>query len=310
MAIINVANLRKLDLNLLVVFHVLMQEQHVTRAAQRLHLSQGAVSAALNRLRTFFQDPLFERSRNGMLPTPVALSLAPQIAQSLAMLDGFVSQTANFDPRTSTRNFHLAMSDDVEAVLVPRIIRMSGRDDWSVRFSFHQTNSLLWEESLSDPKMDLVICSSPSQVPAMYRQTVLSTSSYSCLFDANCSSFSLPITFDEYMQARHIRVSYNAQRAFVDEYFEAHGRHRNAVASLSHFSGIVPALRVGNLVATIPSYAAEALSESTGLAVSPPPIPVPQFTISVLWKISQEIQPDHAWLRSFLESCASGSGLS
>lgn len=304
MGAINVTNLRRLDLNLLVVFHVLMQEQHVTRAATKLHLSQGAVSAALGRLRAIFGDPLFQRTRSGMVPTPKALALAPKIAQALAMLDEFVSQASDFDPRTSKRNFHLALSDDLEAVFVPKILDAVKLQDWGVRFSFHQTNSLLWQEAIDDPKMDLVVCASPPQVPASYRQSVLFASSYSCLYDGQHSDFSAPLTVEEYMDAGHVRVSYNAQRGFVDEFFETRGRERKAVASLSHFAGIITALGVGNLIATIPSYTARAFAESAGLTVSPPPIPVPRFTISLLWKVSQETQPEHPWLRGLLEDCA------
>jgi LysR family transcriptional regulator, mexEF-oprN operon transcriptional activator len=304
MLVISVVDLRRLDLNLLVVFHVMMEERHVTRAAAKLHLSQGAVSASLARLRLLFDDPLFQRTRGGMVPTPKALALAPKIGQSLAMFDDLIFEATDFDPATSRRTFHLAMSDDLEAVLVPRLLQEVRRNGWSVSFSFHQTNSLLWQEALDDPRMDLVVCSSPAQVPASYQQSVLFTSSYSCLYDRTRSHLSQPLTVAEYLESGHVRVSYNAQRGFVDGYFEAQGRERKAVVSISHFAGVIPALRVGNVIATIPSYTARAFAESAGLAISPPPIPVPRFAISLLWKVPQEAQPEHVWLRGLLEDWA------
>ncbi|WP_179129720.1 LysR family transcriptional regulator [Corynebacterium pacaense] len=302
MWIINIANLRGLDLNLLVVFHVLMQEKHVTRAAARLHLSQGAVSAALGRLRSVFNDPLFQRTRAGMSPTPKALALAPKIAQALVMLDDFIYPSTEFDPATTTRNFHVAMSDDVETVLAPSILRAVRKQGWNVSFSLHQTNSQLWNETLDDPEIDLVICASPAQVSAHYRESVLFASSYSCLYSSKSSSFSHPPTLDEYIDAHHVRVSFNTRRGFVDEFFELQGRERRVEVSLSHFSGLVTALHVGDLIATIPSYAARALAENTDLTVSTPPIPVPRHTVSLLWKVQQETQLDHKWLRTFIES--------
>lgn len=307
MSIISVVDLRRLDLNLLVVFHVLMEERHVTRAAAKLHLSQGAVSASLRRLRLIFGDPLFQRTRSGMVPTPKALALAPKIGQSLAMFGELIFEATEFDPATSRRTFHLAMSDDLEAVFVPRLLQEVERNGWSVTFSFHQTNSVLWQETLDDPRMDLVACSRPAHVPAAYQQSVLFTSSYSCLYDGSVSNFSSPLTLDEYMTAGHVRVSYNAQRGFVDGYFEAQGRERRAAVSISHFAGVIPALRAGSLIATIPSYAARAFADSAGLSISPPPIPVPRFAISLLWKVPQETRPEHVWLRGLLEACADTS---
>jgi LysR family transcriptional regulator, mexEF-oprN operon transcriptional activator len=304
MSIINETNLRKIDLNLLLVFHVLMQERHVTRAAARLHLSQGAVSAALGRLRVIFNDPLFQRSRSGMVPTPKALALAPKIGQSLTMVSGLMFEETEFDPTTSKRTFHIAMSDDLESVFVPRLRNEGEQNSWSVRFSIHQTNSVLWREALDDPRMDLVICSTPSHVPAAYQQSVLFASSYSCLYDGQRLGLSNPLSLGDYVNSGHLRVSYNAQRGFVDELLEAQGYERRAVASISHFAGVITALKAADLIATIPTYAANAFAEAAGLMVSPPPVPVPRFTISLLWEVPQETQMEHVWLRSLLESCA------
>ncbi|RYF60951.1 MAG: LysR family transcriptional regulator [Comamonadaceae bacterium] len=302
MAVMNIVNFRRLDLNLLVVFQVLMEERHVTRAAARLNLSQGAVSAALGRLRSVLHDPLFKRTRDGMVPTPTALALAPRIGQALALLDESLSEGESFDPASSKRNFHLAMSDDLESVLVRRFLKEVRLNRWNVSFSFHQTNRALWHEALDDPKMDLVLCSTPTQVSAGYQQSVLFSSTYACIYDS-ASQFSNPITIDEYMAADHVRVSHNAQRGFVDEMFEAQGVERKVAVSVSHFAGIAPVLGARNLVATIPTYAADALGAATGATVSPGPVPLPRFTISMLWKVSQQSRTDHLWLRRLVERC-------
>ncbi|MGW6455920.1 LysR family transcriptional regulator [Streptomyces sp. NPDC055078] len=305
MGIINIANLRKVDLNLLVVFQVLMEERHVTRAAAKLHLSQGAVSAALGRLRHVFDDPLFQRTRAGMVPTPRALALAPRIGRALALVDESVFAAGEFDPHTATRTFHLALSDDLESVLAPRIMAEALRNEWSVTFSFHQTNSVLWQKALDDPRTDLVVCVSPLHVPAAYRQRILFASSYACLYARDSPSLSEPLTREEYLAARHVRVSYDAQRGFVDQYFEEQGLERRAVVSVSHFAGAVPILTPGDCIATVPDYTAHALAESVdALTWAPPPIPVPRFTIAQLWKVERESQAEQAWLQELVERCA------
>ncbi|MCO4253542.1 LysR family transcriptional regulator [Pseudarthrobacter raffinosi] len=304
MSIINETNLRKVDLNLLVVFHVLMQERHVTRAAAKLYVTQGAVSAALGRLRLIFDDPLFQKSRSGMVPTAKALALAPRIGQSLKLVSDLVFEDEKFEPTTSNRTFHIAMSDDLEAVFVPKIVTEAIRSSWNVKFSFHQTNSLLWQEALDDPRMDLVICATPPQVPAAYQHSVLFASSYSCLYDGRRMKLSDPLSLEDYANSGHLRVSYDAQRGFVDEILETQGYERKAVASISHFAGAVAVLRTADLIATIPTYTAKAFSDAAGLTMSHPPIPVPRFTISLLWEVPKETQPEHAWLRKMVEACA------
>jgi LysR family transcriptional regulator, mexEF-oprN operon transcriptional activator len=308
MKTINAVNLRKVDLNLLVVFHTLMQERHVTRAAAKLHLTQGAVSAALGRLRSLFGDELFERSREGMTPTPKALAMATKIGQALAAIDSLVSESEEFDPVTASRTFHLAMSDDLEAVLLPAILQEVEDNGWSVRFSFHQTNTSRWQQALDDPKTDLVLCASPPHVPAAYRQSVLFASSYSCLYDGSRPAFSTPLTLNEYVGSSHLRVSYNAQRGFVDELLESQGYTRKASASISHFAGAINALRAAEIIATVPSYTAYAYACSAGLTACEPPIPVPRFTISLLWRVQREADPEHAWLRGLIEKSTGSYG--
>lgn len=304
MVIINETNLRKVDLNLLVVFHVLMQERHVTRAAAKLYITQGAVSAALGRLRLIFDDPLFEKSRSGMVPTAKALAIAPRIGQSLKMVSDLMFEDEQFEPTTSNRTFHIAMSDDLEAIFVPKIVNQAIRSSWNVKFSFHQTNSLLWQEALDDPRMDLVICATPPQVPAAYHHSILFASSYSCLYDGRRMKLSDPLTLEDFANSGHLRVSYDAQRGFVDEILETQGYERKAVASISHFAGAVAVLRTADLIATIPTYTAKAFSDAVGLTMSPPPVPMPRFTISLLWEVPKETQPEHVWLRKTVEACA------
>ena len=110
------------DLNLLPIFVALMEEHSVTRAAERLGMTQPALSNALARLRLLLQDPLFIRERYGIQPTPVALELAPAIADALARLDDAVLGQQDFDPATAERLFTIAPNGYVEFALMPAIV--------------------------------------------------------------------------------------------------------------------------------------------------------------------------------------------
>ncbi|MGL4775357.1 MAG: LysR family transcriptional regulator, partial [Aeromonas veronii] len=116
------SSLARLDLNLLAVFDMLMQERNVTRAAERLHLSQSTVSHALGRLRVALDDPLFVMSRREMMPTERAKALAGPVRQALAMLEQGLRQAKGFDPATARRIFRIATPGSVEHGLVPVLV--------------------------------------------------------------------------------------------------------------------------------------------------------------------------------------------
>src|SRR6185369_282897 len=115
-------NLRSLDLNLLVVFDALMIERHVTRAANRVAMSQPAVSNALARLRYVFKDELFIRHAGVMEPTPRAIELSDAVRQILRQTERLLTTDVGFDPRTSTRAFTGRMSDLIGYLALPRIV--------------------------------------------------------------------------------------------------------------------------------------------------------------------------------------------
>ena len=296
MPVMKVVDLRGIDLNLLVVFHLLMQERNVTRAAVQLHLSQSAVSAALARLRTMLADPLFERGRSGMEPTTRALELAAPIAETLGNLARTLNPTDAFSPAESTRTFHIAMSDDIEAVIAPWLLQQSLSSSWRVKFAFHQTNSRLYEDTLADPRIDLVVCSTPADLASGLRSAQLFSGSYACVYSPSQRPGAGSITEDQFRQATHLRVSFDAQRGFIDDLLESAGIQRRVPLSISHFAGIAAVLHENPAIVTLPDYTARALAKVSGLAVSPVPMSVPKFTTSMIWAAAADARSDQSWL--------------
>src|SRR5499425_2228730 len=113
---------RKLDLNLLMAFQVLVRERSVSRAAERLLLGQPAMSGALARLRDVFQDEILVRTGRGMEPTAKALALAAQLTPALEAIRATLFEQPAFDPATQSRTFHLGMRDWVETWLMPALV--------------------------------------------------------------------------------------------------------------------------------------------------------------------------------------------
>lgn len=302
MSTMNIGDLRGTDLNLLVVFHLLMQERNVTRAAAKLHLSQSAVSAALSRLRSIVQDPLFERGKTGMEPTARAKELAGPIALALGHLARTLHPEEAFSPTESTRTFHLAMSDDIEAVIAPWLLRRSIQAEWQVKFAFHQTNSSRWHHSLEDDRIDLVLCATPAEVSSQYRSKAMFSGSYLCVYSELQRGVSGPLSEEEFREAIHLRVSFDAQRGFIDELLESAGVQRRVPLSISHFAGISTVLHENPAIVTLPDYAARAIASAAGLKTSPVPMVVPTFTTSMIWRVEASASNDRSWLMEELQS--------
>ncbi|MEU4016972.1 LysR family transcriptional regulator [Microbacterium sp. NPDC028030] len=298
-----------MDLNLLVVFQALMQEGSVTRAGYKLSLSQSAVSAALGRLRKLFDDPLFERSRAGMTPTPKALSLSLSIGPSLSTIAAVILDDVEFEPWQSARTFHLAMSDDIEMLFGPWVARQKLDHNWSVNFAIHQTNSHLWRETLDDPLIDVVLTTTPAHMAADFRAEPMFSGDYRCVHNPRLLNLSNPLTTREYIETRHLRVSYDLQRGWVDEVLAAMGHQRNTLCTISHFSGIGPILLDLPVIATIPEHVAVRVGEMFDLRVSPVPLQMPRFTISALWRTEVDGLIENQWIRQLCNTFVQVQGL-
>lgn len=302
----NVIDLRRVDLNLLVVFQALMQEGSVTRAAVKLNLSQSAVSAALARLRSLFGDPLFARSRAGMLPTPRALEISARLAPTLTSIAEVIYDEPEFDPMRSSRIIHLAMSDDLELVLASRLAQRKLAEGWAVEFAIHQTNSTLWRDSVENERNDITLTMTPGQQSATFQSEPLFSSGYVCLYNPRLLQFSGPISFEEYALVDHVRVSYDVQRGWVDDLLAARGYKRKTLCSISHFSGLPAIISSMPVVATIPAHAAEVLAGMADLARSPVPLHAPRFTFSAIWSVRNDSTPENVWIRKVLRELVEG----
>lgn len=297
MGSINPIDLQRVDLNLLVVFQALMQEGSVTRAGYKLSLSQSAVSAALGRLRTVFDDKLFERTRGGMAPTAKALSLSLSLGPSLSTIASVILDDVEFEPWQSSRTFHLAMSDDIEMLFGPWVARQKLDHQWKVNFAIHQTNSHLWRETLDDPIIDLVLSTTPANTGADFRIEPMFSGDYRALYNPRLLDLSDPMTESEYIRTRHVRVSYDLQRGWVDDVMAAMGHRRDTLCTISHFSGLGALLRDLPVIATVPEHVAARIAEFHDMRLSPVPIHMPRFTISSMWRVEVDGLIENRWIR-------------
>src|SRR5690606_29956363 len=300
-----------------------------------LHLSQGATSAALGRLRTLFGDELFTRTRGGVEPTPRALELARRVEPALSLIHGAVTDRDRFDPATARRTFTLGMSDDLEAALLPRLLTATAALP-GVRIAVRQTTRNTVGGMIDRGEVDRGVAAAPAH-GADDRSRDLCESGYTCLFaprllplrtplgrDDYLSHPHLPIAsrgrprlgadrllplrtpvgLDDYLSHPHLLISYDGRRGIVDDLLEARGLTRRVIASTTHFAGAALQLPTLAALATLPTHAATVYARALGLAASPPPLPMPTYTVSAIWHGTLTDDPGLRWLRGLVEEAA------
>lgn len=296
---------RKADLNLLVVFAALMREGSVTRAAAALHLSQGAVSAALGRLRRLFDDELFTRTRTGIEPTRRAVELARRIEPALGLIQAAVTGRDHFDPATAQHGFTLGMSDDLEAALLPRLLAATDGLP-GIRIAVRQANRNTVADMLDRGEIDLGIAAAPAHGPD-HRTREMFASGYSCLFNPRLLPLPTPLNLDDYLAHPHLLVSYDGRRGIVDDLLEGRGLTRRVIASTTHFAGAALQLTTLPVLATLPTHAATVYADALDLMAVEPPLPMPRYTVSSVWHTTVTDDLAHTWLRHLVSEAATST---
>ncbi|MFE3599673.1 LysR substrate-binding domain-containing protein [Streptomyces sp. NPDC059142] len=297
---------RKADLNLLVVFAALMRERSVTRAAAALHLSQGAASAALGRLRGLFGDELFTRTRTGVEPTPRAVELARRIEPALGLIHGAVTDRDRFDPATARHTFTLGMSDDLEAALLPRLLAATAALP-GIRLAVRQSSRNTVAGMIDRAEVDLGVAAAPAY-GADHRGQELFASGYTTLFNPRLLPLGTPLALEEYLAHPHLLISYDGRRGIVDDLLEARGLDRRVIASTTHFAGAALQLATLPALATLPTHAATVYAGTLSLTTSPPPLPMPTYTVSSIWHSTVTGDPANEWLRRLVHEAARSGG--
>src|SRR5262245_2997057 len=200
-------NVQGLDLNLLRVFDAVLRDRSVTGAARHLGLTQPAVSNALARLRTSFDDPLFVRTPEGMDATPFARELAEPVRQALALLESALAHGPGFDPATSTRAFRFYMSDLGQIEFLPPLVEFAQRTAPGVRLEAVALEVEDIGDALASGALDLAVGFLPGLGQPVRRQPLF-RDPYVCLMRADHPAARGRLTKKAFLEASHALVSY------------------------------------------------------------------------------------------------------
>lgn len=291
------ADLRTLDLNLLKTLDALLDERSVTRTAARLALTQPAVSGMLNRLRDYFDDPLFVRAPHGIVPTTRAEELAAPVKRILADIDVLL-QPVSFDPITANLTFTLAATDyALRAVVVPFIATLKVQAP-SIRVRVVPVEPDRLVAQLEQGKIDLALLT-PHTTPDELHSRALYDERYVCMMRADHPDAGKPLTPDRFCALEHVLVSYEGEgfHGVTDDALAKMGRKRHVGLSVSSFLVLPDVLAISDMIAVVPERMAE---NRTGIFVCDTPVAVQGFTKSMAWHGRTHRNPAQVWLRRVL----------
>jgi DNA-binding transcriptional LysR family regulator len=294
-----------LDLNLLRALDALLDERNVTRAAQRLSLTQPAVSAMLTRLRESFGDPLFVRSQRGIVPTERALQLAAPLKQVLSEIEQLLQPQA-FDPAEAQMTLTIASTDyALRAVVVPFLARLRHAAP-GIRAVIVPVQHERLQAQLESGDVDMALIT-PQTSPADLHARRLFDERYVCVMRADHPAAARRLTLERFCALDHALVSYagGSLSGVTDEALASIGRARRVTVSVNSFLVLPDILLTSDLIAVVPSRLAQGVG---GLAVVEPPLAIPGFTKTLAWHERTHRAPGHKWVRELLFETCEGLG--
>ncbi|AMN38558.1 LysR family transcriptional regulator [Rhodoplanes sp. Z2-YC6860] len=295
---IDKTDLRKVDLNLLVAFQVLVREKSVSRAAERLFLGQPAMSGALARLREIMQDEILVRTGRGMEPTAKALALYEQLAPALESIRTTLFARPVFDPATQSRTFHLGMRDWVESWLMPALLERIQTAAPQVRIAVRASDAQQGARMLDSDEMDLGVSVFPDG-PAWQRREQLAAMGYRCVYDGKRLGLRSRLTLEQYLAHPHLVTPTQSDfRGPVDDELIGSSKRRNVIYATSRFAALPLILRRAAVIATVPEQSARQWADVFGLTSSPVPVRIAPFAISMIWHAKRDSDAGLQWLRA------------
>ncbi|MGC8118907.1 LysR family transcriptional regulator [Marinobacter sp. VGCF2001] len=288
------------ELQLLYIFDAIMTERSVTRAAERLAMTQPAVSNAISRMRQIWNDPLFVRKGRNIEPTSYALSLWDQVGDHMYALTNAVSAT-QFDPGTSKRKFRIAVTDVVVEMVWQQVIELLEREAPGVDIHAVPYTPEGTYADLREAHVDLAV-GVLNQHDHSLRSTWLFEGGFMLAMRADHPLAGRPITMDEFLEARHLLVTMSGDaHGFVDNYLDQKGQSRRIAATVNHFSIVPQLLRNSNLIAAVPELISQDCGFVNDLWMGPLPFEVDPTSLYLIWHARHDRDPGVVWLRNHLE---------
>jgi len=293
--------LNRLDLNLLVTLDALLSERSITRAAERIHLSQPATSGALARLREFFEDELLVRVGAHMVPTPLGESLEVPVHNILMQIQATVDRRPEFDAEDSDRCFRFLMSDHTATTLMVPVVRALAELAPKIRLEIFSPTNNPWQ-MLEQGEVDFLIM--PEKVLARdHPYCNLSYESFVCIGWRDNPLLHDPLTLKDFLKLGHVSVRFGTQRTPSQDQIIFRKKYRiqpRVEIVTSTFSSIPQYIFGTQRIATVYRRLAENWVNYLPLKIVAVPLEMPKIPWGLQWHKYRELDPGIQWLRKLI----------
>ena len=293
-------NINRIDLNLFIVLDAIYTEGSLTRAAQRLHLSQPAISHALGRLRKMLDDPLFVRQGGTMIPTALTRNLITPVRSALATLTSSINLNQPFEPTISERQLTIGLRDVLEAMILPPLQTVLSTHAPNMQLVSVRTDRSEIEAELIQGKLDMAL-DITMPVGADIRQQPLSFERMMVVARRAHPSIKKKLDLKTYLAAQHILVSSRRQGGGVEDFaLQRLGHTRQIRLRCQHYFAACRVVSQSDLLLTMPEQYARLVSENLGTQCHELPFDTPRMDICLYWHASAEHDQANRWLREQL----------
>lgn len=293
-----------LDLNLLAALDILIEERSVSRAADRLHMSQPAMSAALRRLRDYFNDPILASHGKKMIPTPHALRLRGMVSELLTAVEQMISVSTRFDPATSRRRFRIGTSDYLSIVVFTKLVPRLQVVAPNITLELVQPSDRM-AAALDQGDLDLVISPAEHTAPDHPTELLFEERHVVAGWSGN-PAFATPMTEEVFFAAGHVVVEIGRLRptSFAETLLRDHGKQRTIEVMVSSFA-VAPEMLINtNRLAVMHERLAQAYSSRLPLSYAELPFDFPVMREMLQYHTTRADDPGLRWLISEIRNAS------
>jgi len=294
--------LSDIDLNLFVVFDAIYTEGNLTRAGEIIGITQPAVSNSLSRLRNLFDDPLFVRTAEGMVPTPVSQNIIGSVRQALGLIRSSVQESDAFEPKASDKRFRVSMTDLSQSIVLPYLFGKITHDAPNVSIDCYQVRRRDMNIELASGNLDLAV-DIPLTPDQQIRQAPLFSHPQVCLVRADHSRVKDHLDLDTYLSLNHIHISSRrGGLGQVDLALGKMGKRRKISLRTQHYLATPELVMRSDLALTVPRVFADFVVSRLPVKYLQLPFEVPNLETYLYWHESTDQDQSNRWMRELILS--------
>ncbi len=292
--------LSDIDLNLFVVFDAIYTEGNLTRAGEIIGITQPAVSNSLSRLRNLFDDPLFVRTAEGMVPTPVSQNIIGSVRQALGLIRSSVQESESFDPMVSEKRFRVSMTDLTQAIVLPWLFAKVKKMAPLITMDCYHVHRRDMNIELASGNLDLAV-DIPLTPDPQIKQAPLFSHPHVCVINKDNDLVGDKLDLDTYLSLKHIHISSRrGGLGHVDLSLGKMGKKRDVILRTQHYLSTPELVSRTNFALTVPRIFADFLAANAPVRYLALPFEVPNLESYLYWHESTDKDQANEWMRNLI----------